>query len=165
MQAYRAAALRRPPPPRGQTSPSIHDLKIPKMSGLPVGMRLGHTYEENVTLPEGDPGKSPCVEPYSHSHHPSRIYSSPSTQRSILVDAIRNESILETTVLDCDTAIEHGGILNIPVVVDEANAMGMRSILRIHMVEGQSEDKPRWLLQYAQFVLLDFFPGATVPPV
>lgn len=146
-------------------NPTVGDLKIPRMSGLPVGTPLGHTVEENVVLPEGDPGKSRYLEPYSHfHHHPFQNLFEPVNATKLLVDAIQGETILETTVLDLDTTIEQGGILNIPFVIDEANATGMRSIFWIHKVKGEREDKPRWLLQYAQFVFLDFFPRADGGP-
>jgi hypothetical protein len=146
-------------------TPSVNDLRIPKMSGLPVGTPLGHTVEENVMLPEGDPKKNPYVAPYSHfHHHPFKNLFEPVNATKLLVDAIQNETILETTVLDLDTTIEQGGILNIPFVIDEANATDMRSIFWIHKVKGETEDKPRWLLQYAQFVFLDFFPRGDGSP-
>lgn len=150
---------------RTLTNPTVEDLRIPKMSGLPVGTGLGHTVEENVMLPEGTAGKNPYVEPYSHfHHHPFQNLFEPVDTTKLLRDALANETILETTILDLDTTLETGGILNIPFVVDEANASDMRSIFYIHKVAGPSEDKPRWLLQYAQFVFLDFFPRGDGSP-
>jgi hypothetical protein len=147
------------------TDPSVNDLRIPKMSGLPVGTPLGLNVEANVMLPEGDAGKNPYVAPYSHfHHHPFKDLFEPVNATKLLVDAIQGETILETTVLDLDTTIEQGGILNIPFVIDEANATDMRSIFWIHKVKGGTEAKPRWLLQYAQFVFLDFFPRGDGSP-
>ncbi|TDX33639.1 heme-binding protein [Rhodovulum visakhapatnamense] len=154
---------------------TVHkSLGIPPMSGLPVGTRLGHTILDEVLKPADATNRNDYVAPYRHFYHapfkgtlaglPDFPGFEPVDTTRLLREALAGETVLETTVLDFDTTIESGGILNIPFVVDEANATSMRSIFWIHKVKGTSPDKPRMLLQYAQFVFLDFFPRGDGSP-
>jgi hypothetical protein len=58
-----------------------------------------------------------------------------------------------------------GGIHNIPFVVKQANASRMRAVFWIEeLTDPDAQGNPQFMLQYAQRVLLDFFPlgGPTV---
>jgi hypothetical protein len=51
----------------------------------------------------------------------------------------------------------HGGISNMPFVVKEANATEMRFVMWIEELQGSTAAAPKFQLQYAQRVLLEFF--------
>jgi hypothetical protein len=61
------------------------------------------------------------------------------------------------TVIVLDTS-NHGGISNLPFIVDQANATDMRFVIWIEELEGSTPKAPKFQLQYAQKVMLDFFP-------
>lgn len=72
----------------------------------------------------------------------------------LLRNDIKGQNILKTTVLRVDTK-PPGGIVNIPFVVKNANAVNMTSIFWIETVE--NEDGSQFMqLQYTQTVALDF---------
>lgn len=76
----------------------------------------------------------------------------------LLQDAAAGFNIVHSTVLDFDTTQETGGILNIPFIVNTANASEMRSILWIHeLADKDDHGDPVMIIQYAQIVMLDFF--------
>ena len=57
-----------------------------------------------------------------------------------------------------DTAVETGGIVNIPFIVKQANAADMKSTFWIQeLAEQDDSGNPKLRLQYLQIVLLDFF--------
>ena len=73
--------------------------------------------------------------------------------------AVKGLNIKTTTVLTLDTALATGGINNIPFVVKQANASRMRAIFWIEeLADPDAQGNPQFMLQYAQRVLLDFFP-------
>lgn len=62
------------------------------------------------------------------------------------------------TVIILDTA-NSGGITNLPFVVEQANATSMRFVMWIEELEGSTPEAPKFQLQYAQRVMLEFFPA------
>ncbi len=67
--------------------------------------------------------------------------------------------IKQTTTITFDTTLATGGILNIPFVVKQANSTSLRAIFWIEeLTAPDAQGKTQFLLQYAQRVLLDFFP-------
>jgi hypothetical protein len=78
----------------------------------------------------------------------------------VLTEAIKNQKIVETTVLIIDTTTPvggtPGGIENIPFVVQNANATGMSAIFWIEKVEREGGHGHFLQLQYTQKVILNF---------
>ena len=67
-------------------------------------------------------------------------------------------SIQRTTTLEVDTAIPTGGVVNIPFITRQANAVSMKSVFWIQELAGANEgDSPALRLQYLQVVMLEFF--------
>jgi hypothetical protein len=62
------------------------------------------------------------------------------------------------TVITLDT-VNKGGIVNLPFIVRHANATEMRFVLWVEELVGSTAENPLFQLQYAQRVLLDFFPS------
>ena len=67
------------------------------------------------------------------------------------------QNVKKTTELVIDTDVMEGGIVNIPFIERQADAALMRSTFWIMEIDQQSEDDPRLVLAYAQFIFLDFF--------
>jgi len=80
----------------------------------------------------------------------------------VLRAAIQGQTITNTVVIVISTAAIQGstGILNIPFVVKNANALQMDAIFWIETVQPTSGD-PFLQLQYVQRVILDFPPTPT----
>jgi hypothetical protein len=78
----------------------------------------------------------------------------------VLTEAIKNQKIVETTVLIIDTTTSiggsTGGIDNIPFVVQNANATSMSAIFWIEKVEREGGQGHFLQLQYTQKVILNF---------
>jgi hypothetical protein len=78
----------------------------------------------------------------------------------VLTEAIKNQKIVETTVLIVDTTAPvggfAGGIENIPFVVRNANATSMKAIFWIEKVEREGGHGHFLQLQYTQRVILNF---------
>jgi hypothetical protein len=81
---------------------------------------------------------------------------------TVLRAAIQGQTITNTVVIVISTAAVQGstGILNIPFVVKNANALQMDAIFWIETVQPTSGD-PFLQLQYVQRVILDFPPTPT----
>lgn len=118
---------------------------IPDISGLPIGA----TTDLN----------SRYLAPYKHFH--DNLFEQrfdPTVPNALLNEANKGVNIVKTTVLDFDTQLETGGILNIPFVVRQANATSMRSTFWIQeLAEKDAHGNPKRRLQYSQVVMLDFF--------
>lgn len=78
----------------------------------------------------------------------------------VLTDAIKNQKIVETTVLIIDTTTPigglSGGIENMPFTVRNANATKMSAIFWIEKVQRENGDGHFMQLQYTQTVNLNF---------
>lgn len=76
----------------------------------------------------------------------------------VLLAAIANQTITETVVIQISTApVKNGGIVNIPFVVQNANAARLDAIFWIEKVADPSGGPiPFIQLQYVQRVILDF---------
>ncbi len=61
------------------------------------------------------------------------------------------------TVIVLDTS-NQGGIANLPFIVKQANASDMRFVIWVEELVDSTPDEPKFQLQYAQKVMLDFFP-------
>ena len=82
----------------------------------------------------------------------------PQDTSALLQAANAGVNIQRTTVLEVDTEIESGGIVNIPFIVKQANAASMKSTFWIQELEEKDEHgNPKLRLQYLQVVMLDFF--------
>jgi hypothetical protein len=82
----------------------------------------------------------------------------------VLLAAIKGQNIVQTTVIQISTAAVQGstGILNIPFVGRNANALQMDAIFWIETVKPTDGD-PFLQLQYVQRVILDFPPKPGAP--
>ncbi|MBO9454482.1 hypothetical protein J7376_05845 [Paracoccus sp. R12_1] len=82
----------------------------------------------------------------------------PLNTTELLHAANQGVNVRRTTVLDFDTTLQRGGVLNIPFIVREANAASMKSTFWIQELEDQDEyGNPKLRMQYLQVVMLDFF--------
>ena len=77
----------------------------------------------------------------------------------VLIAAIKGQTIIKTVVIAISTAAAAGstGILNLPFVVRNANALQMDAIFWIETVQ-PTDGEPFLQLQYVQRVILDFPP-------
>ena len=128
--------------------------EIPELNGLPFGgERCDHS--------------SPYLAPYKHfidnpffgtvpQSLPNFPGFHPLDLNAILRFANQDVEIERTTVLEVDTDLQTGGIVNIPFIVKQANAASMRSTFWIHELRRANGD-PGLRLQYSQTVMLDFF--------
>jgi hypothetical protein len=138
----------------GKSSKSDGPSAIPKIDGLPEGV--------------GQDLNNPYLAPYKHFHDsPFKgiITASdfpgfdPTLPHLLLEAANQGVNIVKTTTLEVDTTNPSGGIVNIPFVVKQANAASMKSTFWIQeLADKDIHGKPKLRLQYAQVVLLDFFP-------
>ena len=123
----------------GKSDQSAGPPNIPTISGLPIGV------PPNLN--------SPYLSPYNHFHNnPFKKIFDPVTPNDLLKTANQGVKILHTTELEVDTEVKTGGIVNIPFIVRQANAVAMKSTFWIQELE---DGKLR--LQYSQIVMLDFF--------
>jgi hypothetical protein len=83
----------------------------------------------------------------------------------VLLAAIANQTITETVVIQISTApVQNGGIVNIPFVVQNANAARLDAIFWIEKVADPSGGPiPFIQLQYVQRVILSFPPAVGAP--
>lgn len=127
---------------------------IPDINGLPIGV--------NQDL------ESRYLAPYKHFHDnpfkgvvnaPAFPGFDPVSPNDLLKLANVGVDIVKTTVLDVDTTVESGGIVNIPFIVKQANAAAMKSTFWIQeLADTDHKGNPKLRLQYSQVVILDFFP-------
>lgn len=119
---------------------------IPFIDGLPIGV--------NRDL------DSAYLAPYKHFHdHPFEGLFDPTDPVALLREANAGVNILRTTVLNVDTTRPTGGIANIPFIEQQADAAAMNSTFWIQELDETGPDgTPKLRLQYAQVVMLDFFP-------
>ena len=111
-----------------------------------------------LPLPSGvtpDVENNPYLEPYKKFKLAKfKNLFDPTNPLELLKGAVKDIKIKRTTTITLDTTLATGGIHNIPFVVKQANATSMRAIFWIE----ELADKPEIWLQYAQKVMLDFFP-------
>jgi hypothetical protein len=119
---------------------------IPFIEGLPIG------------VPRDLDGR--YLAPYRHFHdHPFRGLFDPVDPVALLRVANEGVAIRRTTVLEVDTTRPTGGIVNIPFIERQADAATMNATFWIQELEEEDENgRPKLRLQYAQVVMLDFFP-------
>lgn len=83
----------------------------------------------------------------------------PTDPLALLKAAIPPANVKNTTTITLDSTLATGGISNIPFVVRQANSVSMRAIFWIQELKAPGPGgKPQFVLQYAQRVLLEFFP-------
>lgn len=104
---------------------------------------------------------TPYLGPYQHFHaRPFQGVFDPTTPLALLSGAIGQvlpgANVEETTTFSVDSAVS-GGITNIPFVTHQANAARVHATFWIQRVRTR-EGRVRFVLQYAQRVLLAFFP-------
>ncbi len=127
---------------------------IPTVNGLPVGAE--QDLETDYLLP------------YKHFHdNPFQGVFDPVSPNDLLKATNKNVSIVRTTQLRVDTTVETGGIVNIPFIVKQANAVSMNAHFWIEELEDKDRDgNSKLRLQYSQVVMLDFHPrGDGLPGV
>jgi len=112
---------------------------------------------------DADVENNPYLAPYKHFHdNPFQNLFDPTNPLALLKAAVQGVNIKTTTVLTLDTALATGGIQNTPFVVKQANASRMRAVFWIEeLVDLDPQGNSQFMLQYAQRVLLDFFPIGT----
>ena len=128
---------------------------IPKINGLPIGVTQ-------------DIEANPYLAPYKKFHDnpfkgkvtaPGFPGFDPTMPQNLLELANNNVKVVKTTTLTVDTSNPTGGIVNIPFIVKQANAASMKSTFWIQELEEKDcNGEPKLRLQYAQVVMLDFFP-------
>ena len=109
---------------------------------------------------DADIQNNPYLAPYKHFHdNPFLNLFDPTDPLALLKAAVQGVNIKTTMVLTLDTALATGGIHNIPFVTRQANATQMRAVFWIEeLADPDPQGNPQFMLQYAQRVLLDFFP-------
>lgn len=125
----------------------IHDgaPRVPNSRGLPIGgpPNLDHPY----------------LAPYKHfADNPFQGLFNPVEPNALLNAANAGVDIVRTTKLEIDTAIDPGGVSNIPFIERQADAADMRATFWIQeLAETDANGRPKLRLQYTQTVMLDFF--------
>jgi hypothetical protein len=114
---------------------------------------------------DADVDHNPYLAPYKQfKDNPFKNLFNPTDPLALLKAAAKGVNIKTTTVLTLDTALVTGGIHNIPFVVKQANASRMRAVFWIEeLADLDAQGNPQFMLQYAQRVLLDFFPVIGYP--
>ena len=143
-----------------QAGESLNKPQIPKWSGLPIGVTSDIT---DTVIEEGAEEAilgHPYLAPYKHfNKKPFKGLFNPVRPTELLERAHANiGSISKITALEVDTQLETGGIDNIPFIVKQANATSMKSIFWVFEFENDSDSGKQTWMQYAQLVMLDFFP-------
>jgi hypothetical protein len=83
----------------------------------------------------------------------------PTNPLALLKAAIPPASIKNTTTITLDSTLASAGISNIPFVVRQANSVSMQAVFWIQELNALGPTgKPQFVIQYAQRVLLQFFP-------
>jgi len=105
--------------------------------------------------------------PYKHFHtNPFKGIFDPTNPLKVLVGAVtavlHGSTIEETTTFTVDTQV-NGGVTNIPFVISQAKATRVTAVFWIQKVKTHS-GQVRFVLQYAQRVILEFFPRADGKP-
>ncbi len=114
---------------------------------------------------------NPYFGPYKQFHdRPFQGVFDPTDPLSLLNgaigQAIPGAVVIETTTFTVDSQVS-GGIRNIPFVICQANAARVTATFWIQKVRkpgDDDDDNIRYVLQYAQRVLLEFFPRADGKP-
>ncbi|WP_218919045.1 heme-binding protein [Thiomonas intermedia] len=141
---------------------------IPDISGLPIG--IGNT--------DIDDPNNRYLGPYKRFHDapfkgtaaavPGFPGFDPVAPNGLLKLALDGLEVKRTTVLSVDTATQTGGIVNIPFIVQQADAQRMVATFWIHELDQCSKDKKEgkspYVLQYLQEVALDFLPRTDGTP-
>jgi len=155
------------------TNETTNDLDIARLATIPHGdsvLALGKsdrisgapTIPDINSLPIGvdQDLNSPYLAPYKHfNDNPFEGLFDPVTPNALLRKANEGVDIRRTTILDVDSTVETGGVVNIPFIVKQANAASMKSTFWIQeLKEKDSAGQRKLRLQYSQVVLLDFFP-------
>lgn len=127
--------------------------KIPKASAMPLFTTT------DINNPYLSPYKTFVDAPFKGTvKAPGFPGFSPIDANVLLRLANASVKIKKTTVLPFDTTLETGGIVNIPFIVKQANAVEMQSTFWIQELDQVDEDgSPVLRLQYTQTVMLDFF--------
>ncbi|MBL8150581.1 MAG: hypothetical protein JNN15_11700 [Blastocatellia bacterium] len=155
------------------TNEVTKDLDIARLATIPHGdsvLALGKSNRLKGTptifdvngLPEGvnQDLNNPYLAPYKHFH--DNLFQNlfdPVSPNDLLKAANQGVNIVRTTELAVDTTTPTGGIVNIPFIVKQANAVSMRATFWIQeLAEKDINGNPKLRLQYSQVVMLDFFP-------
>lgn len=134
---------------------------IPEFDALPIGVGpVG-----DISVPPADPARD-YMAPYRHyADNPFKgnveAPGFPGFEPRDVVNLLRINPVMNhvkrSTILDFDSTLATGGIVNIPFIVQQANATEMRSIFWIHELDIEENGAPVMVLQYLQIVMLEFF--------
>ena len=121
--------------------------QIGDFSPLPIGV-----------IPDVD--QNPYLAPYKvFRDAPFKALFNPVDPLALLKAAVP-KNVKQTTVITLDTTLLTGGISNIPFIVRQANATAMRAVFWIEeLTDTPVGGVPQIVLQYAQRVILEFFPA------
>lgn len=120
--------------------------EIPPMSALPIGVAQSLDNE--------------YLQPYRHFRdNPFDGLFEPTDTTALLRGALAQDVVLSTQILHFDTTLRAAGVTNIPFIERQADASEMQATFWIETLEAQDENgDPILQMQYAQTVMLDFFP-------
>jgi len=120
---------------------------IGDFSSLPIGVN-----------PDVD--NNPYLNPYKlYRDTPFRGVFNPVDPLDLLKKGVP-ANVRQTTVLTLDTTLATGGVLNTPFIMKQAAATSMRAVFWIEELDAPDVDGiPQIVLQYAQKVILEFFPA------
>lgn len=155
----------------GRSSQHSGVQSIPDISGLPIGVDQDLGKPKDETKDEKDRGNL-YLAPYRHYRdNPFMGLFNPVSPNDLLERANleleeQGVKVLKTTVLDVDSTLPTGGVVNIPFIVRQANATVVKSTFWIQELDQKDKNgKPKLRLQYSQLVMLDFFPRVDgLPP-
>jgi len=134
------------------------DAVIPGLNAKPANPITNETYLAQFTNRKLT---SCCLPPLPDGVTLNDVVADPT---AVLRAAIQGQDIVKTVVIVISTVAAKGstGILNIPFVVKNANAIQMDAIFWIETVQPTTGD-PFLQLQYVQRVILDFPPAPNAP--
>jgi hypothetical protein len=132
-----------PPDPQGQARPNI-----PVISSTPIA------------VPTGQPITGSYLDPFRALVIPQEIPPLPpgsiNDPNEVLNQAIQGKTITETITIDINTSANGAGILNIPFVKENAEAVSMNATFWIETVLRDDKETTFVQLQYSQTVMLRF---------
>jgi len=133
--------------------------RIPRVNGVVIGGG------DDLTEEYFEPYKHFADNPFKGTVPISGFPGFEPVDTTLLLRSAIPGTVKKTTMLEVDSTRDqagvknnhHGGIVNIPFVVRQANAASMNCTFWIQEVEDPENGKTKLYLQYVQNVILDFF--------